>query len=147
MDYADADTKARLIETIRPILPAIRATPYGRRIQGKIQDRDGRLSGGSSGQITPNDVSSPGQIPLFRQVTPAFQQRPSTIQAQNSNFMDAAGNNIGPRYAHNNGGGTGVGNVNNPNPSSLGQITGQGPVQDHFPSYSHSSQPGNFNYF
>lgn len=63
MDFADADTKARLIDNIRPILPAIRSTPYGRRIQGKIQAIDGR-SGNSSGAITPNDVASPGQIPL-----------------------------------------------------------------------------------
>ena len=63
MDFADADTKARLVENIRPILPAIRSTPYGRRIQGKIQALDSR-SGASSGQITPNDGSAPGQIPL-----------------------------------------------------------------------------------
>ncbi|KAI9749933.1 MAG: hypothetical protein M1835_001469 [Candelina submexicana] len=145
MDYADADTKVRLIEAIRPILPAIRATPYGRRIQGKIQDRDGRLSGGSSGQITPNDVSSPGQIPLLRQVTPGFQQRPSTIQAPNSNLMDVSGNNMGPRYVQNNGS-IGLGSASNP-PSTLGQITGQGPVQDQFASYGRSSQTGNLNYF
>ncbi|KAI9713362.1 MAG: hypothetical protein M1812_006640 [Candelaria pacifica] len=145
MDYADADTKSHLIETIRPILPAIRATPYGRRIQGKIQDRDGRLSGGSSGQITPNDLSSPGQIPLLRQVTPGFQQRPSTIQPQNHNLMDSTNNGMVPRYGPNNGG-ISVSNVSNL-PSSLHQNTGQGPVQDHFPSYGRSSQPGNLNYF
>jgi hypothetical protein len=63
MDFADADTKARLVDNIRPILPAIRSTPYGRRIQGKIQALDSR-SGASSGQITPNNGTSPGQIPL-----------------------------------------------------------------------------------
>ena len=66
MDYADPETKTRLIDAIRPILPAIRQTPYGRRIQNKILggDPQGRLSGIS----TPNDVSSPGQIPLGRQL-------------------------------------------------------------------------------
>ena len=66
MDYADPETKTRLIDAIRPILPAIRQTPYGRRIQNKILggDSQGRLSGIS----TPNDVSSPGQIPLGRQL-------------------------------------------------------------------------------
>ncbi|KAI4206974.1 MAG: hypothetical protein LQ346_000806 [Caloplaca aetnensis] len=67
LDYADPETKIRLIEAIRPILPSIRQTPYGRRIQSKIMGAEihGRLSGGG----TPNDTSSPGQIPLSRQIT------------------------------------------------------------------------------
>ena len=65
LDYADPDTRNRLVEAIRPILPAIRQTPYGRRIQSKILGGDGQdgLSGGS----TPHDISSPGQIPIGRQ--------------------------------------------------------------------------------
>jgi hypothetical protein len=62
LDYASPGTKARLIEAIRPHLPIIRSTPYGRRIQAKIQGSEGR-SGSSSGQATPNDTSS-GQLPL-----------------------------------------------------------------------------------
>lgn len=59
MDFADESTKALLIENIRPILPAIRHTPYGRRISGKIQDYDVSAvgdpsSGLSSGSMTPN---------------------------------------------------------------------------------------------
>lgn len=67
LDYADRETKNHLIEAIRPILPAIRQTPYGRRIQSKILggEGQGRLSGGA----TPNDTSSPGQIPLAKQIT------------------------------------------------------------------------------
>ena len=59
MDYADAETKLRIIDAVRPILPAIKHTPHGRRIAGKIMSMDGqgRLSGTSSGQITPNDNS------------------------------------------------------------------------------------------
>jgi len=59
MDYADPETRAHLIENMRPFLHLIRGTPYGRRIFGKIQDHEGRLSGSSSGQVTPQDVSSP----------------------------------------------------------------------------------------
>ncbi|PGH18866.1 hypothetical protein AJ79_00279 [Helicocarpus griseus UAMH5409] len=60
MDFADPDTRARLIEAIRPILPAIRQTPHGRRIAGKIMsvENQGRASGGSSGQITPNEMTN-----------------------------------------------------------------------------------------
>lgn len=59
MDYADPETRAHLVENMRPFLHTIRGTPYGRRIFGKIQDYEGRLSGSSSGQMTPQDVSSP----------------------------------------------------------------------------------------
>ena len=60
MDWADPDTRQNLIDNIRPSLPAIRTTPYGRRIQSKIQVAEGR-SGNSSGINTPNDITSPGQ--------------------------------------------------------------------------------------
>jgi hypothetical protein len=62
LDYANPSMKTRLIEAIRPYLPAIRTTPYGRRIQAKIQGNEGR-SGSSSGQATPSDNAS-GQVPL-----------------------------------------------------------------------------------
>ena len=67
LDYAAPETKARLIEAIRPILPAIRQTPYGRRIQSKIMG--GEVQGRLSGISTPNDMTSPGQIPLGRHPT------------------------------------------------------------------------------
>ncbi len=62
LEYATHYMKHRLVESIRPILPSVRSTPYGRRIQAKVQAFDSR-SGQSSGQITPAD-SSQGQIPL-----------------------------------------------------------------------------------
>ncbi|CAG8584137.1 8318_t:CDS:10, partial [Racocetra fulgida] len=36
LDYADPIQRAQLVECIRPLLPAIRNTPYGKRIQGKL---------------------------------------------------------------------------------------------------------------
>ncbi|KAG7110471.1 hypothetical protein HYQ44_010861 [Verticillium longisporum] len=52
-----------MVEVIRPFLPAVRSTPYGRRIQAKVQAYDSRGSATSSGQITPAD-NTQGQIPL-----------------------------------------------------------------------------------
>ncbi|KAK2018735.1 ARM repeat-containing protein [Colletotrichum eremochloae] len=63
LEYATPHGKFRLVEAIRPILPSIRSTPYGRRIQAKIQAFEGRGSATSSGQVTPADPSQ-GQIPL-----------------------------------------------------------------------------------
>lgn len=65
LDYANPQMKARLIEAIRPYLPAIRTTPYGRRIQAKIQGNEGR-SGSSSGQATPVEIE-PVHTPLRHQ--------------------------------------------------------------------------------
>lgn len=80
LDYADPETKTHLVEAIRPILPSIRQTPYGRRIQSKIMGADvhGRLSAGG----TPNDSASPGQIPLNRQANNIPMLAPYPAQQQ-----------------------------------------------------------------
>ena len=57
MDHADAETKIRIIDHVRPILPAIKQTPHGRRIAGKIMalDSQGRLNGNTNGQIASDE--------------------------------------------------------------------------------------------
>ncbi|GAO14629.1 hypothetical protein UVI_02009190 [Ustilaginoidea virens] len=63
LEFATPHQKYRLVEGIRPILPQIRTTPYGRRIQAKVSAYDNRGSAASSGQATPAD-NTQGQIPL-----------------------------------------------------------------------------------
>lgn len=63
LEFATPHQKYRLVESIRPILPQIRTTPYGRRIQAKVSAYDNRGSASSSGQATPAD-NTQGQIPL-----------------------------------------------------------------------------------
>ncbi|KAK4101546.1 ARM repeat-containing protein [Parathielavia hyrcaniae] len=63
LDYAPPMSKHRLIEAIRPILPSIRATPYGRRIQAKIQAHDSRTGPNNTGQVLPTDPVG-GQISI-----------------------------------------------------------------------------------
>ncbi|KAI9836195.1 MAG: hypothetical protein M1819_001532 [Sarea resinae] len=158
MDYADPETKSRLVESIRPILPAIRSTPYGRRIQGKIQDRDGRLSGSSSGQITPNDASSPGQIPLARNAGSTFQARPVSVQTQNE-FQNTNGNfsqYASQGYGQSNGGiasptpassNPQAAHLNNiPSAPNSTKLPAQNGAQQNF-SYGRAPQPGGFKYF
>ncbi|KAL1583038.1 hypothetical protein WHR41_08483 [Cladosporium halotolerans] len=101
-DYADDDQKAVLAANLRPILPTIRHTPYGRRLQSKIQEFDGRLSGFTSGIVTP-DENSANQQPFaspfgnmqnargtrqgFVGPTPqAFGQRGQTNQGSNTDI-------------------------------------------------------------
>ncbi|KAL9134916.1 MAG: hypothetical protein Q9175_003903 [Cornicularia normoerica] len=92
LDFADPETKGRLVEAIRPILPAVRQTPHGRRIQSKIMAQDGHNQGLGQGRFsgsgTPIDRSS-GQIPLLLQMTssPA-----SNTYAAPSNGVNAINN-------------------------------------------------------
>ena len=55
LEYSEPDLKARIIDAIRPILPAIKQTPHGRRIASKIMGLEGnyRPSGSSSAPMTP----------------------------------------------------------------------------------------------
>ena len=59
LDHAERETRARLVDAIRPILPSIRHTPYGRRLQTKVtQDgtapfANGNESGPQNGMARP----------------------------------------------------------------------------------------------
>ncbi|KAJ2891763.1 hypothetical protein MKZ38_010730 [Zalerion maritima] len=55
LEYATPSRKIALVDAIRPLLPAVRNTPYGRRISAKIQAYDARSanSGGISGSVAP----------------------------------------------------------------------------------------------
>ena len=62
MDFADEESKSMLMENVRPIMPSIRSTPYGRRIGGKLADYDARNAPPlGSGVMTPleNKTSPP----------------------------------------------------------------------------------------
>ncbi|KAF1918021.1 armadillo-type protein [Ampelomyces quisqualis] len=57
LEFAPPALCVHLIEIMRPILPSIRQTPYGRRIQSKVQEREGRLAAytgrATSGHVSP----------------------------------------------------------------------------------------------
>ncbi|GAB1211576.1 hypothetical protein ATERTT37_000699 [Aspergillus terreus] len=97
MDFADADTRTRIVECIRPILPSIRQTPHGRRIAGKMMasEGSGRGSATTSGQATPNEMNS-AQLPGPLQGTqkPFLYQHnsfPLGAQFGAQNFVSASG--------------------------------------------------------
>jgi len=51
LDYAEPTQRALLVEGIRPVLPLIRNTPYGKRIQNKLQrEQMDHFGGGYAGQ-------------------------------------------------------------------------------------------------
>lgn len=49
LDYCEINQRMVLVEAIRPILPSIRNTPYGKRIQSKLQREDASFNYGGSG--------------------------------------------------------------------------------------------------
>jgi hypothetical protein len=66
LEFAPAELCVLLIEAMRPILPAIRQTPYGRRIMSKVSEREGRLAHyngrTSSGHVTPHTIQGGSEI-------------------------------------------------------------------------------------
>lgn len=58
LDYADSAQRVQLVECIRPLLPAIRSTPYGRRIQSKISNN--LTSSFNENFMAPSMLSFPG---------------------------------------------------------------------------------------
>ncbi|KAI2625489.1 ARM repeat-containing protein [Xylaria nigripes] len=54
LEHSSVNLKHQLVEAIRPMLPSIRGTPYGRRLAAKIQQHDNH-SGNNSGQATPSE--------------------------------------------------------------------------------------------
>ncbi|KAH7104735.1 ARM repeat-containing protein [Auriculariales sp. MPI-PUGE-AT-0066] len=70
LDYADPNQRAALVDGIRPILPMIRNTPYGKRIQSKLQ-REAMDAHGSQFSGYPQILSGgfPGAHPQARHIS------------------------------------------------------------------------------
>ncbi|KAK2591425.1 hypothetical protein QQS21_010889 [Conoideocrella luteorostrata] len=82
LEFCPPHQKHRLVEQVRPVLPQIRTSPHGRRIQAKVSAYDSRGSADSSGQVTPAD-NTQGQIPL--------RQSHSRGMSRNASMMPANG--------------------------------------------------------
>ncbi|EIW86350.1 ARM repeat-containing protein [Coniophora puteana RWD-64-598 SS2] len=62
LDYAEASQRALLVEGIRPVLPLIRNTPYGKRIQNKLQrEQMDNFGGGYHGSIGVGNLHNSGR--------------------------------------------------------------------------------------
>lgn len=106
LEFAPSDLCLHLIEMMRPILPQIRQTPYGRRIQSKVQEREGRLAlfasrttGQTSGQVSPHNVStrqSPVSNSTFASQVPSSSGYQSPMYTATANY----GTNIASPQPH-----------------------------------------------
>ncbi|KAI0181971.1 ARM repeat-containing protein [Hypoxylon sp. FL1284] len=79
LEHATQSKKLVLVEAIRPLLPAIRHTPYGRRLQAKIQQHDSRSVSSAPMQASSSEGTQ-GQSP-FRGPSSV---RPTASQGPNS---------------------------------------------------------------
>ena len=99
LEFAPPDLCVHLIEAMRPILPGIRQTPYGRRIQSKVQERESRLAaytGRTSGHVSPHTMATT-RSPV---VAPAFAgQLPGSSGHQMPPMYTAVANGYGSNIA------------------------------------------------
>lgn len=77
LDYAEVGQREQLIECIRPLLPAIRTTPYGRRIQSKI-------SGNGTGSNLSNNFNYTAPMSGF----PGYGIRMAPITSNSQNYAN-----------------------------------------------------------
>ncbi|OBT71730.1 hypothetical protein VF21_09366 [Pseudogymnoascus sp. 05NY08] len=93
LDYANPAMKTRLVDAIRPILPQIRTTPYGRRIQAKLQGAEGRpaiATNGATAAQTTETATQQQQLPL-RQLHARSLSNASATAFANGNAVGAYG--------------------------------------------------------
>lgn len=82
-----------MVDNLRPILPAIRMTPYGRRIQSKIQLNGGQpfsaFGGGVSSRMPMGHARGPSYGP------PGSLRASGAVSYSNSNYQS---NDLGPAF-------------------------------------------------
>lgn len=118
LDYADPHQRMQLVECIKPILPMIRNTPYGKRIQSKLQ-RDNIDLGPSPNNVPYGFLQAAHQQQLHAMAAMAQRQgHPSGGEFGGQNMVNSpyGGGNFMP-------GGNGSGN----NPRHYGR-QGMGPI-------------------
>jgi hypothetical protein len=147
LDYADADTKGKLVQNIRPLLPLVRQTPHGRRIQSKIMALEGQ--GRFSGSGTPTERSS-GQIPLGLQITSSPMSTSYAAPANgynviNNGFMPQFGGGY-PQYTPSPSHSHTLSNASS-NFMQFNSNSSQQPVQQPAPPYSRIATQVNGNFF
>ena len=124
LDYADPTTRARIVECIKPILPQIKQTPHGRRVVSKVlgtETPSGRMSGHSSGQMTPNDnFSNPGSF--------AGRSGPTGSGRRHRDYQIVGGGFNTPRHAGT--AGNGVETAYNTNGYNAGAMNGHSVVNE-----------------
>ena len=118
LEFAEPGTRDRLIEAIRPVLPSVRSTPYGRRIQSKILGTDPTTRLPPS--VASNDVFGPNTgVGRHNTVSSGqFSHQPKDYQLSNGQFSS-------PGHNAHRGNGSFSGHHNNPS-NGTSNFSGRG---------------------
>ena len=159
LEYAEPITRSRLVEAIRPILPTIRHTPYGRRISTRIEGPDPNRLGSiinSNGIPNPNggisrhnSVSSPHGQFVYR--AKDYQLPNGQYRRYNGSISNSNGNySNGTANVHGRGAGR-PSRFSDAHPyNQYNPAANQTPVQQHqqlAPPYPNLPMNNSFNYF
>ncbi|KAF5356163.1 hypothetical protein D9756_003987 [Leucocoprinus leucothites] len=106
LDYAEPAQRALLVEGIRPVLPLIRNTPYGKRIQNKLQREAQNMEYGTFrghdhlvNMTLNNQAISPAHTP-GRHLAQGLQGSLSDVYASSNNVYGLAQAQAGFSQAH-----------------------------------------------
>jgi hypothetical protein len=103
LDYCDMGQRMVLIEAIRPILPSIRNTPYGKRIQSKLAREDASFSQYNyTGPGGPQPGGHPGGRGGYRGGGQGYQRHLGRPQLQHINALTEVYGSQGPFVPPNN---------------------------------------------
>ncbi|KXN87543.1 Pumilio domain-containing protein C6G9.14 [Leucoagaricus sp. SymC.cos] len=106
LDYAEPAQRALLVEGIRPVLPLIRNTPYGKRIQNKLQREAQNMEYGSfrgHDHLVNMALSNQGMSPVHtpsRHLAQGLQNNLSDIYASGNGGYNLAQAQAGFTQAH-----------------------------------------------
>lgn len=103
LEYADIETKDRMIESIRPVLPSLKNTPHGRRIASKIMSAEGIGRSGSISTIATatSETASPVPFNVSRQGSVNSGRRHIGIYGNNIFQNNTTSRYMSPTYSDN----------------------------------------------
>lgn len=107
MDFAEPDMKPLLMENVRIILPGIRNTPHGRRIQSKLADYDNRHVDAATNNLSPLESAT---SPAAQGLIGGIQQTPAQPRSNRHAIVGAP-----PTWGGNNGNNFAPGGLDNGN--------------------------------
>jgi hypothetical protein len=112
LDYADPLQRSQLVDCIRPLLPAVRNTPYGKRIQSKLQ-RDPMASGTITPPNNADSGSSSSCSSIINDSTHVNGQSTSSSINNNSNSIKSINDTVNHNNNNNSPFNNNNGNSNN----------------------------------
>ena len=134
LDHAQPETRARLVESIRPFLQSIRHTPHGRRISSKVLQSESSSRAASPGlSMASSGAQIRGPGPMHRNGSGSSQQNYYNQPPQHNFGSQSGQNNHGSQMGQSNYGSQSAQNTYGTN--------GFNPVAQ--PSFSHTQMANN----